>query len=285
MRFLPLTFLLLTCEVLACTCIGSDLQGQYEASSNVFTAVVTGARFDEDGNIEADFEVTEIFKGAIPFDKLRTTKSGSTCDTSITVGPEYLFFMGDEGRFGLCSGNKTIVPGKPTPWLDLLRAYTAGATSDLSSPWDFRHHDGSCSLRTNFRSTEDSVVSHLILEYRYAVPANPMWAIERLNQVGYSSAVFMLPTRKEPADATLNLKTRDRKFEATWSDDALPGRRRGAFQLSGDDVRAFAQELLHSQVVQVEGSLERYPSLDGTVIRTTNAGRAIAEFIDCTDQE
>jgi len=105
-----------------------------------------------------------------------------------------------------------------------------------------------------------------------------------MNEAGYATAVFMLPTRKEPADATLNLKTRDREFDAAWSDDALPGRGRGAFRLSGDDVRVFAQELLRSQFVQVAGSLERYPSLDGTVIRTTNAGNAIADFVECASQ-
>jgi len=164
MRFLSLILVLLACDALACSCMGSDLQGQYESSPNVFTAVVTGARFDDDGNIEADFEVTEVFKGNVPFEKLRTTRSGSSCDTSIMVGPEYLFFMGDEGRFGMCSGNKTIVPGRPTPWLDLLREYKAGQTPNLSSPWDFRHYDGSCSLRTDFRSTEDSIMSYLSLE-------------------------------------------------------------------------------------------------------------------------
>lgn len=284
MRFLPLILLLLACDALACSCAGSDLQRQYETSSNVFTAVVTGARFDEDGNIEADFEVTEVFKGDIPFDKLRTTRSGTTCDTSITVGPEYVLFMGDEGRFGMCSGNKTIVPGRPTPWLDLLRAHKAGETPDLSSPWEYRHHDGSCSLRTDFRSTEDSIMSYLNLEYRYAAPENPVWTIEHMNEAGYSNAVFILPTRKEPVDATLKLQFQDREFGASWSDDALPGRSRGAFQLSGDDVRAFARELLHSDVVQVRGSLERYPSLDGTLVRTTNAGSAIADFIECANQ-
>ena len=284
MRFFLLILVLLASDVLACSCMGSDLQGQYESSPNVFTAVVTGARFDDDGNIEADFEVTEVFKGDIPFDKLRTSRSGTSCDTSITVGPEYVFFMGDEGGFGMCSGNKTIVPGRPTPWLDLLRAFKAGETPDLSSPWYFHHYDGSCSLGTDFRSTEDSIMSYLALEYRYAAPVNPVWTIEHMNEVGYARAEFMLPTRREPADATLNLKIRDREFNATWSDDALPGRGRGAFQLSGDDVRAFAQELLRSHAVQVAGSLEWYPSLDDTVIRTTNAGSAIADFVKCANQ-
>lgn len=283
MRFLPLVLLFLACDALACSCAGFDLQGQYELSSNVFTAVVTGARFDEDGNIEADFEVTEVFKGDIPFKKLRTTRAGTSCDTSVTVGPEYLFFMGNEGQIGMCSGNKTIEPGRPTPWLGLLREYKAGETPNLSSPWAFRHYDGSCSLKTDFRSTEDSIVSYLTLEYRYAAPANPVWTIDRVNEAGYSSAVFMLPTRKEPTDAALNLKIQDEEFVARWSDDALPGRSRGAFQISGHDVRAFAQALLRSDKVQVKGSLERYPSLDGTVIRTTNAGSAILEFVECAN--
>lgn len=284
MRVVLLILLFYAGEAIACSCAGSDLQGQYESSPNVFTAVVTGAKFDEDGNIEADFEVTEIFKGDIPFDKLRTTRSGTTCDTSITVGPEYIFFMGDEGRFGMCSGNKTIVPGRATPWLDLLRAYKADAIPDLSSPWDHREYDGTCTLRTDFRSTADSVMSHLSMEYRYAVPENPVRTIEHMNEAGYSSAVFMLPTYKEPADSQVTIKTPNREFVAKWSEDALPGRGRGAFQLTGEDVRAFARELTLTTEVQIEGSLVRYPSLDGTVIRTANAGKAILDFVSCTSQ-
>ena len=127
-------------------------------------------------------------------------------------------------------------------------------------------------------------MSYLSMEYRYATPEKPVWTIERLNKAGYSSAVFMLPTREEPADAQLILKTPEREFSAKWSEDALPGRRRGAFQLTGNDVTAFAEELLQTSEVQVEGSLSRYPSLEGTVIRTTNAGEAIADFVACASQ-
>ena len=268
----------------ACSCAGADLQGSYESSPNVFTAVVTGARFDDDGNIEADFEVTETFKGNVPFDKLRTTRSGTSCDTSITVGPEYLFFMGDEGRFGGCSVRPTIEPSKPTPWLDILQAYKAGETPDLSSPWDYFGHDGTCSLRTDFRTTADALRGYLNMEYRYAVPENPVWTIESLNKAGYSNAVFMMPTREEPENAQLTLKTANREFVAKWSVDALPGRGRGAFQLTGEDVRSFAKELLLASEVQVEGSLARYPSLDGTVIRTTNARSAISDFVNCSSK-
>lgn len=283
MRFIPLILVLLAGDALACTCAGSDLQGEYESSPNVFTAVVTGAKFDDDGNIEAGFEVTEAFKGGIAFDKLRSMRGGTSCGTSISVGTEYLFFLGDDGQIRECSGNKTIVPGRPTPWLDLLRAYQDEETPDLSSPWEFLRFDGRCSLSTDFRSTKDAVMSYLNMEYRYAAPASPVWTAGRLNEARYSSAVFMLPTRREPGDATLILKVRDREFVATWSDDALPGRSRGAFQLSGENVRAFAKALLYSDKVQVKGSLEQYPSLNGTVIRTTNAGSAIVEFVDCAN--
>lgn len=281
MRIVFLTLLLFASEVFACSCAGSDLQGFYESSTNVFTAVVTGARFDADGDIEADFEVTEVFKGDIPFDKLWTTRSGSSCDTTITVGPEYIFFTGDGGGFGMCSGNQVIVPGQPTPWLDILRAYKAGKTPDLSSPWILYDYAGTCVLRSDFRSTNDRVISHLDVVYRYAQSEHAGGSTERRNEAGYSSAVFMLPTRQEPMDAKVSIKTVNREFTARWSDDALPFRTRGAFQLSGDDVQAFAEELLVTQEVRIEGSLTRYPSLEDTVIRTTHAGDAILEFLAC----
>jgi hypothetical protein len=270
-------------QAVACSCAGSDLQGEYESSQNVFTAVVTGARFDEDGDIEADFEVTEVFKGNIPFDKLRSGR-GTSCDTSITVGLEYLFFMGGDGQFGMCSGNVTIVSGEPTPWLEILQAYKAGEIPDLSSPWTHQEYDGICTLSTDFRSTEDAVISYLNMEYRYAAPLDYVSTVESQNEAGYSSAVFMLPTRKEPVDAQLTLITANREFAASWSEGALPGRDRGVFQVTGEDVKAFAQELLLTTEVQVEGSLYRYPTLDGTVIRTTNAGKAIVNFLRCASR-
>lgn len=287
-RFASLILLLVMCvfpySAIACSCAGSDLQGLYNASPNVFTAVVTGARYDEDGNIEADFEITESFKGTAPFDKLRTRRGGTSCDTSIAVGPEYLFFIGDDGSFGMCSGNRTLQPGKPTPWLDILRAFTAGTTSDLSSSWTYYQHDGRCLLRTDFRATSVAIMSSLSIEYRYATPENPVRAVDHRGKIGYARATFMLPTRGEPAGAQLVLKTSNQQFIARWSDDALPGRSRGAFQLSGEDAGAFAEELLVSSEVEIEGSLSRYPTLDGTVIRTTNAGRAISDFVHCASQ-
>ena len=286
MRLVCLVSLVLICAMpgraAACSCMSPELQRSYESSRNVFTAVVTGARFDGDGNIEAGFEVTETFKGDVPFDKLRTTRSGTSCDTSITVGPEYLFFMGDEGRFGGCSVRPTVESAES--WLEILRAYKAGETSDLSSPWTHYDRDGSCSLRSDFRTTADALRGEVRLEYRYAVPENPAWAIENMNEVGYANAVFIMPTHREPAGAEIMLKTTDREFVAKWSDDALPGRSRGAFQLAGHDVRDFARELLLASEVQVDGALTRYPSLDGTVIRTTNAGDAISGFVDCANQ-
>ena len=127
-------------------------------------------------------------------------------------------------------------------------------------------------------------MSYLSMEYRYAAPESPGWTDERLSKAGYSRAVFMLPTRKESPDAKLIIRTPNREFIAEWSEDALPTRRKGAFQLTGEDVREFARELTLTTEVQVEGSLARYPSLDGTVIRTTNAGNAISDFVSCASQ-
>ena len=271
-------------NALACSCAESNLEWHFESSPHVFTAVVTGARFDSAGDIEADYEVTEVFKGDPPFDKLRTTRGGTSCDTSITVGPEYLFFMGEEGRFGMCSGNRTIVPGRPDPWVGLLRAYKAGETPDLSSPWQYGQHDGSCRLATDFRTLPEGLTSYLELEFRYRAPADPVWTIPELNQPGYSRATFMLPTSREPAGSEIVIEVRDRRFVATWTEQARPMRSRGAFQLRGEAVREFARALKDANEVQLEGSLRYYPTIDGTRIRTTNAGTAIDQFVDCTSR-
>jgi hypothetical protein len=286
MKFCSMILLIMACafpyNASACSCAGAELQRIYESSPNVFTAVVTGGNFDDDGNIEADFEVTESFKGQIPFDKLRTTRTGSTCDTSITIGLEYLFFMGNDGRFGGCPVRPIISRDRPTPWLVILQAYKAGETPNLSSPWYFNEVDGLCSLRTNFRVTPGNSSGVLDMEFRHTVPENRVWTSERMKRAGSSNAVIIMTRREESVDAQVILKTHGREYIAKWARHVVPGAtRRGAFQMTGEDVTSFAEELLSSSEVHVGGSFARYRTLDGAVIRTTNASSAILDFVNC----
>ncbi|MEM7432943.1 MAG: hypothetical protein AAF351_13555 [Pseudomonadota bacterium] len=289
MRYFAIFLAFFAVDAVACSCAPTDLEWRYENSSNVFIAVVTAARY-EDRRIEAEFEVTEVFKGDVPFSVLHTTLTGSSCDTTISVGPEYLFFLGDEGLFSACSGHQRLVPGQPNSWLDLLRRYKAGQTPDLSSPWGFRSHDGYCSLRTTFRAARGAILSNLSLEYRFAVPDYDGWEIEEMARVGYARVVADLPTRDESHDATIQLSTNDKTFTAGWSENAMPFRRRSAFTLNGADVHSFAEALLESDSVRVDGTINGYgrPEIQGeltdTHIRTTNAGDSIERFVQCMQQ-
>lgn len=284
MRVFLLLFLFVAGKSIACMCAPQNIEQRYESSANVFTAVITSAKFNADGSIESRFEITERFKGDVPFNSLTTKDSGTTCHLSISVGPERLFFLEDDGEFGACSGSRVIVPGVPAPWLELLRAYKRGETPDLSSPWIYREYEGHCSLHTDFLSTRDAVSSSVTLQHGYAEPETAERGDHTVSEVAYSSVVFMLPARDEPEGAQLTVKTAHRDFIAKWAEKVLPGRSRGGFQLTGEDVIAFANELIKSSEVTLEGSLVRYSSLGGTMIRTTNAGTAISDFVGCVNQ-
>lgn len=269
---------LATSETLACSCAELDLEQQFESSPNVFTAVVTAAKFDSEGHIEADFEVTEVFKGTIPFDKLRTRREGTTCDTSIAVGPEYLFFLGDKGMFGLCSGHKGVNPLQPSPQLQLLRAYASGQTTDLSSPWWYEDTDGVCGVGTNFTVAQGRGQGFLQARYRYGESKSAPGPDETQMQVGVSRVVFIVAPYKKTTREPIQVETRQRKFTATWTEFPIP-EPLNVYDLENSQVGAFVRELTLSDAATMNGD----PAIDGTLIRTTNAGDAIERFLMCLD--
>ena len=91
-----------------------------------------------------------------------------------------------------------------------------------------------------------------------------------------------LPADDEPEGSSIEIETQNREFIASWFHRAngshlLPY----GFQLIADEVVEFAEELLNSSSAVLKGSLSRFGPIDGTEIRTTNAGTSISEFISC----
>jgi len=265
----------------ACSCAYFTLDYEYESSTNVFTAVVTSAKIDKKGNVVAGFEVTEVFKGDIPFEKLETHATGP-CATLTTVGLEYLFFLGDSGGFSMCTAPITLRPDRNEPWLELLKAYKSGETPNLSSPWHYNEYDGACYLVTDFLVTEKHFKSKILIVYRYAEPVKETYTVPELTRPGFAYVELEMPTADEPEGSSIEIETQNREFIAFWfhRNDA-PYISRNGFRLIADEVIAFAEELLTSSSAVLKGSLSRYGPIDGTEIQTTNAGTEIAEFVSC----
>lgn len=285
MRIVQVLALCLACatssSVLACTCGGTTLEGYFGSRANVFTAIVTSARIEPDGNVVVGFAVIENFKGDIPFRQLMTEEYGTGCDVSIWVGAEYLFFLDDDGYFRSCSGSRILISGEDQPWVRILEAYKAGKTPDLSSPWSLYEIDGICTLHTDFLATEQRFASSITISYRYALPETPIPDEPELNRLGHASVVLWLPTREETHDASVFMETANRKFQAIWREPRGRSYGGGAFVLEDDDAIAFAEALPGTAGVTLRGAISRYGSIDGAEIRTTHAGTAISEFNAC----
>lgn len=274
---------------LACSCRGSNLESYYDSSPNVFTAVITSSEYVGEGIVAAGFETTELFKGDIPFTQFRTYAWGSICGIPLPVGHEFLFFSGDSGRVGLCSGIRPVQRGNPPvtdPWIDLLRAYKNGDTMDLSSPWVGRYYDDVCALRTDFLSSEHRIPSSLNLTYRHSTyksvrVANSNRPRDERNVQGFAVLELIFGYGREPDGSFVTLETQNRDFVAKFTSSNGQSLYRDAFQLFGDDALAFAADLATTPSVILKGNLENIGSIDGDEIRTTNAGDAIEDFLDC----
>ncbi|MDX1508093.1 MAG: hypothetical protein R3358_07420, partial [Woeseiaceae bacterium] len=221
---------LVPATALACSCMGTTIETRYERSENVFSAVITSIEFVECerrhpqiecSDWEAGFEVTQQFKGGTPFERISSHVGGASCGTSLTVGEEYLFFMGDTGNTGLCSGTitTTLADGSKNPGVALIEDYVAGRTPDLSSPWHSAEYDGLCSLRTDFpipSGRDYPFTGGLHAEYRRAEPEQARAELGETGDVGFADLRVWLPIGSDPAGASAQLSIADREFALDW---------------------------------------------------------------------
>ena len=273
--------------VQACSCVDWSLDVFYESSSNVFTAVITSSELNGEGDVVADFEVTEVFKGDMPFSELTMGSPNSICSMSLAVGSEFLFALTDSGWVGPCDGTRPAKRGDPpktAPWIKILRAYKARETTDLSSPWFSEDIDGVCMLSTEFLVSEKRILGSLSLYYRYAAPKYRTYTAEELNQPGLARMELFLSGYQQPEGSFVKLRTHDNEFVARYIPKKGEMYYRAAFNLFDKDVHAFSEELLNTSRVVLSGSLEGIGSIDGAEIRTTNAGSTISDFVACVKQ-
>lgn len=241
---------------LACSCIPSTLESRYERAPNVFTAIVTSQYSeptDRRSSLRTLISITEVFKGQPTFGVLISNPDGNTCGITPQVGTEYLFFAGESGEIGGCSGNRQL--SGADLHLDTLRAYSSEEISQIGEPWDFRSNESNCSLWTRFdyqiESDRNQVAS---LGFRHGWGNNQSEELPELEVRGIIAFDFKPEGSHNPMKITVG----DDVYLASW----ITGQKRD--QELADGTR---RTISHAQAFRIHGAqvleiLERLNSVD-----------------------
>lgn len=284
----------LTPEVaFACSCISPTLSSRYEGSDNVFTALITGgeASGERVGNsleFKTYFEVTETFKGTIPFAHFSSHAGGSSCGISLQVGVEYLIFAPDAGRIGLCSGIVAIsgVPQQGEAigqkYLAALRAFKSGQHASLAEPWIFNEHQGICTLSARFPYGETGWPASIRVTYWARVPKSVTSSPGKPDvKAGFTEMAIWVPGREDLTDYPLTLIVGDKRFLARWSKDEHS---RPRYLVSIDYVPSLVAELAPASSLRLQSSHPTHGEID-TEAPMTNAGDSVTKLMNCMQAE
>ncbi len=105
-------------QSLACSCLQASLEEQFALADFVILGRVSAASqlnrsMEWSSADRVDVEVTpyEAFKGNLDsMPPLHTAVSSASCGVEMTVGHTYLLFFMEDGRIGLCSGSRKLLP-------------------------------------------------------------------------------------------------------------------------------------------------------------------------------
>lgn len=286
------TLLTFPIPVLSCSCMGLNLEQHFHLVPNVFTAVITGVEFVEcpdNGSIrdcrsyEAEFELTRLYKGDTPFRVIKSHVGGASCGTSLAVGVEYLFFIGDAGNTGMCSGTRVVTNAEPWVVQDLERIenFVAGRSPDLSSPWHSQDFDGMCTLGTDFLVDSGEKIPYagkFEVSLRKTIGQHAQYRPYLENEVGFTAVLVTMPVVQNPDELPVEIKIGGESIPMVWqADDRGWG---GRYALYEDDAAQFISQLDHPGEIRIEGSIPKIGDV-GAQIRMTHVGTAIDEFLDC----
>ena len=278
----------------ACSCSSPVLATRFETNDNVFSALITGGHMIEEipteerrhvaPRLKMTFQVTESFKGRIPFEYLSGHVGGSMCGTSLRVGVEYLIFASDTGKVGLCSGilpvsglpdDEELMAGKR--YASALRSFTSG-DGDLSSPWFFRSFDRSCQIWNAFPYHGDNrhFPASLQINYRQHPPSGTR-AEQSQSDASFANLSIRVPGREDLSRFPMSLRAQDKEYVAHWKNSEYSF---GYYWLEGDDVVSFITELEHANAIYIRSTHPRSGEIDAEV-STSNAGDSLARMSDC----
>ncbi len=147
---LPMNALALTCGSRQFT-----LSEAYEAADSIVVGLVTECEEEvssepwANGGSGCSFDSLEVLKESKPARDHRGLMSSSGCGLSLKVGTQYLLFLDAENkpmRFSADLNGMANEAQSSNTYVELLRDYRDGATTDLSEPWTFSEQGASCHL-------------------------------------------------------------------------------------------------------------------------------------------
>jgi hypothetical protein len=271
----------------ACSCALSGLGSAFALSDNVFTALITGGILSSEDSsrtpgLSFTFEVTEVFKGSIPFDRLTSHLGGGSCGMSLNVGYGYLFFLQDDGKFGSCHLIEVVSPqGEAEPGaiehLESLRSFKAGNTSALDDPWTFGERYGVCWLYTSYLAVSNRHAS-LRITFRHAPPPLEVEDLsDEYYQPGFADVSIFVPFADDERPPALAVRLGSRAFTA----NARTGEEHTRdYALHGEDVVAFTRALAHANDVRIASSGASASTFAG-VAPITRLGTGAADMLRC----
>jgi len=273
----------------ACSCKTPTLESRYAASENVFTALMTGGEVTDErvGNspkLSMYFEVTEIFKGTVPFEHFSGHAGGGTCGISLQIGIEYLFFAPDTGEVGLCSGilpvsgvaDRAALAG--SRYLDALRDFKSGKNDDLAEPWQFFERDGICTLSSRFPYGDRGSPAGLRVMYGTRMPDSVVSdADEAQARTAFSEMTVSVPGRYDLKGYPLTLEVGDRQYTARWQEVQYSAAR---YFVDANEVTDLVTKLIDATELRMASAHPTYGDVSAAA-STVNAGDSIARMAAC----
>lgn len=274
---------------MACSCASPSLEIRYEGSQNVFTARVTGgeATSERVGNspkLKTYFEVTETFKGTIPFDHFSSHADGNSCGISLQVGFEYLIFAPDTGKIGLCSGIVAVsgeseqAAAVGSNYVEALRAYTSGEHENLAEPWQFIEQKGICMLSGRFPYGEMRWPASISVTYWTRVPDAVIPSPDKPHlKAGFTEMTIWVPGRDDLSEYPLSLRVGDQEYTARWEEVEYSAAR---YFVDSDDVPGLIAGLVDATELRMKSAHPKYGDVDA-VASMVNAGDSAAKMHQC----
>lgn len=277
----------------ACSCASPTLENRYEGSENVFTALIIGGEVTNDRvlsspGIRAHFEVTETFKGSVPFEYLSSHVGGASCGISLRVGVEYLVFAPNTGKIGLCSGivavsgesEQAVAAG--SRYVDALRAFTSGDHDTLAEPWQFVEHEGICYLSSSFPYGETGFPAGINVTYWTRMPDNVAPSPDKPHlKAGFTEMTIWVPERNDLTDYPMSLRVGDQEYIAEWQEVEYSAAR---YFIDSDDVPGLIAGLVDATELRMKSAHPKYGDVDA-VASMINAGDSAAKMHQCMSDQ
>ena len=274
---------------LACSCASQSLENKYEGSENVFTALITGgeATSERVGNspkLKTHFEVSETFKGTIPFEHFSSHADGNSCGISLQVGVEYLVFAPDSGKIGLCSGIVAVsgeseqAAAAGSKYVDALRAFKSGENDSLAEPWQFFEQQGICMLSGRFPYGDMRWPASIRVTYWTRVPDAVVPNPDKPHlKAGFTEMSISVPGRDDLTDYPLMLTVGDQNYTAQWTEVEYS---RARYFVDSDDVSNLIAGLVDASELRMKSAHPKYGDVDATA-SLVNSGDSVARMREC----